>query len=135
MKLRHERSGKVSTSSTRASSPLLEGEMALDRLLDLAYYELEHDPYRGMLAENSPWAYVRVFQKLTNLHRQQRCAKCLVLAIVRVRRWCIGPNKRMQNETSNETSANVTRISLRIIIYWANDPWMQTFPVLVILIQ
>ena len=30
--------------------------MALDRLLDLAYYELEHDPYRGMLAENSPWA-------------------------------------------------------------------------------
>lgn len=55
MNLRKERSGKASSSSKRAS-PLLEGELALDRLLELAHYELEHDPYRGMLVENSPWS-------------------------------------------------------------------------------
>ena len=44
------------TAPAKKNPQLAAGEMALERLLALAEYELEHDAYRGMLAPNSPWS-------------------------------------------------------------------------------
>jgi hypothetical protein len=53
--LRKKRAAQASADSKK-NPQLAAGEMALERLLALAEYELEHDPYRGMLSPNSPWS-------------------------------------------------------------------------------
>jgi len=41
--------------------------MALDRLLELAHYELEHDPYRGMQSPHtSPWSQCQVVPEIND---------------------------------------------------------------------
>ena len=38
--------------------------MAIERLLELAQYELDQDPYRGMLSANSPWSQCQVVDQI-----------------------------------------------------------------------
>lgn len=48
-------------------NPLLAaGEMTLEWLLALADYELEHDPYRGMLSPNSPWSQCQWLEEIND---------------------------------------------------------------------
>ena len=56
MNLREQRPPKT-TAAPKKTPQLTAGEMALERLLQLAQWEVEHDPYRGMLSPDpSPWS-------------------------------------------------------------------------------
>lgn len=61
MNTRHKGSGKVAASNKRAPRES-EGELALNRLLELAQYEVEHDPYR--LSTNSPWSQCQLIEQV-----------------------------------------------------------------------
>ena len=61
-----KKSAAQAPSASYKNPKLAAGEMALKRLLALADYELEHDPYRGMLSPNSPWSQCQWLEEIND---------------------------------------------------------------------